>query len=184
MDEFNKDALISRIAAGERVKFLAFYGHAPAPSGEIGPDRFSQWSPTPFEVDGEFFKTAEHFMMAAKARLFGDEARRALVLEADSPGAAKAHGRAVRDFDQSVWEQEREAIVTAGSVAKFGADPELRAYLIGTGDRVLVEAAPRDRIWGVGMGRQDPDIERPDRWRGLNLLGFALMRARARLRDG
>lgn len=78
----------------------------------------------------------------------------------------------------------RVDIVRRGSVAKFKSTEVLRAYLVGTGKRVLVEASPRDRIWGVGMGRSNPLIERPSEWRGQNLLGFALMQARAELADG
>jgi len=74
-------------------------------------------------------------------------------------------------------------IVVAGSVAKFGHDPGLREFLLATGDRVLVEASPRDRVWGIGLGASSERAEDPRQWRGLNLLGFALMRARAALRE-
>jgi ribA/ribD-fused uncharacterized protein len=89
----------------------------------------------------------------------------------------------VRGFDQRAWEAAREPIVTEGNVHKFGSEPSLRAYLLATGDDVLVEASPRDRIWGIGMGASHGDARDPRRWRGSNLLGFALMRARARLRE-
>jgi len=56
--------------------------------------------------------------------------------------------------------------------------------LIATGDRVLVEASPRDTIWGIGMGASNPDAKDPTKWRGRNLLGFALMEARASLAAG
>lgn len=72
--------------------------------------------------------------------------------------------------------------MVAGSVHKFGGDPELREFLLNTGDRVLVEASPMDRIWGIGLAADDPRAENPASWRGLNLLGFALMDARAELR--
>ncbi len=65
-----------------------------------------------------------------------------------------------------------------GSTAKFAQNPELRDYLLGTGDRVLVEASPVDRIWGIGLTSQDEHARHPSAWRGLNLLGFALMDAR------
>ena len=71
---------------------------------------------------------------------------------------------------------------TEASVAKFSQHEDLNAYLLGTGDRVLVEASPLDRIWGIGMGAGNEHASSPDLWRGLNLLGFALMRARDILR--
>lgn len=81
-----------------------------------------------------------------------------------------------------MWERERFALVVAGSVHKFGQNAELREFLVNTGDRVLVEASPVDRIWGIGLAADDPRAENPASWRGLNLLGFALMDARAELR--
>lgn len=71
--------------------------------------------------------------------------------------------------------------MTEGNVHKFGQHADLRQYLLSTAGRVLVEASPRDRIWGIGLGREHADAERPDAWRGLNLLGFALMDVRERL---
>lgn len=70
------------------------------------------------------------------------------------------------------------------SVAKFSQNPAMGEFLLRTGERVLVEASPRDRIWGIGMGAANPDAEQPRKWRGQNLLGFALMAARAQLRAG
>jgi ribA/ribD-fused uncharacterized protein len=72
--------------------------------------------------------------------------------------------------------------VVRASLAKFGQNAELRSYLLETGDKVLVEASPVDRVWGIGLAADDPRAEQPSEWTGLNLLGFALMRARATLR--
>jgi ribA/ribD-fused uncharacterized protein len=72
--------------------------------------------------------------------------------------------------------------VTRGNVAKFGQHEDLRAFLLATDERVLVEASPRDAVWGIGLGASNPDARIPERWRGRNLLGFALMEARSRLR--
>ncbi len=176
------DELLADVAQGKRVKYLPFWGHRPRPDGRLGASCLSQWWPSPFTVDGVAYATAEHWMMAGKARLFGDaEAERAAV-SATSPAAAKKAGRLVRGFDEDVWTRERFALVVEGSVHKFGQDPELAGYLLGTGDRVLVEASPLDRIWGIGLAADDERVERPREWRGLNLLGFALMAARERLR--
>ncbi|MER5480026.1 NADAR family protein [Streptomyces sp. NPDC002734] len=169
------------MSSGTRVKFLHFWGHRPQSDGGVGAGCLSQWWPSPFTVDGRRYGTAEHWMMAAKARLFGDAEAENRILEADGPARAKNIGRTVRDFDEAVWERERFGIVVEGSVHKFAAHPELRAFLLGTGDRVLVESSPLDRVWGTGLAARDDGASDPARWRGLNLLGFALMEARERL---
>ncbi|MFJ5264593.1 NADAR family protein [Streptomyces sp. NPDC088387] len=176
------DALVREVRAGSRVKYLHFWGHRPLPDGRVGASCLSQWWPSAFTVAGVEYATAEHWMMAEKARLFGDAAAAERVLAAGHPAEAKKAGRLVRGFDDAVWERERFPIVVEGGVHKFGADPELRGFLLGTGARVLVEASPVDRIWGIGLAADAPAAQDPERWRGLNLLGFALMAARERLR--
>lgn len=121
-------------------------------------------------------------MMAEKARLFGDEVTRAEILKADGPKAAKQLGRSVKNFDDALWEEKRFEFVVEGNHAKFKQNPELGSFLIGTGDKVLVEASPLDRIWGIGLGANAASATDPRQWRGLNLLGFALMEVRSRLR--
>lgn len=175
------EALVSAVDSGTRVKYLHFWGHRPRQDGQVGASCLSQWWPSPFEVDGVSYATAEHWMMAGKARLFGDAAAERRALEAPNPALAKKAGRLVRDFDDSVWERERFAVVVEGSVHKFAAHPDLRAFLLGTGERVLVEASPLDRVWGIGLAADDERASDPERWRGPNLLGFALMAARERL---
>ncbi|WP_031090373.1 NADAR family protein [Streptomyces sp. NRRL WC-3549] len=175
--------LLARSARGERVKYLPFWGHRPRPDGRIGESCLSQWWPAPFTVDGVTYASAEHWMMAGKARLFGDAEAEARAVAAGSPAEAKKVGRLVRGFGEAVWARERFALVVAGSVHKFGQDPALQGYLLGTGGRVLVEASPMDRVWGIGLARDDPRAADPASWRGLNLLGFALMEARSRLRE-
>lgn len=176
------EALVREVRAGARVKYLHFWGHRPSPDGRIGTSCLSQWWPAPFTVDDVVYATAEHWMMAGKARLFGDAEAERRALTAAHPSQAKNAGRLVRDFDETRWERERFRIVVEGSVHKFSADPALRDYLLGTGERVLVEASPVDRVWGIGLAAADEAAADPERWRGPNLLGFALMEARERLR--
>lgn len=176
------EELCESIAAGEKAEFVLFYGHKPLPDGSIGKPCFSQWWPCHFEVNGDVYKTAEHFMMAEKARVFDDEEMRQEILKAEKPGQAKKFGRQVRGFDSEAWNQARSEIVVTGNVAKFGQNSEMREFLLGTGDAVLVEASPRDRIWGIGMGANHENAQHPKNWRGQNLLGFALMEARIQLR--
>ena len=178
----DRAALQAHVESGGRPKFMFFWGHQPERDGSVGPGCLSQWWPAAFTVDGREFATAEHYMMWRKAVLFGDDEAAAQVLTAGHPQIAKAYGRGVRDFDDSVWERERFGIVVDGSVAKFGQHADLRGFLLGTGDRVLVEASPRDTVWGIGLGAKNGRASVPAEWRGLNLLGFALMEARDRLR--
>ncbi|OAR22415.1 hypothetical protein A8W25_22465 [Streptomyces sp. ERV7] len=178
------DNLIAQVKDGERVEFLHFWGHAPRRDGTLGPSCFSQWWPSPFTVDGVEYATAEHWMMASKARLFADPEAERAALTASTPAEAKNAGRLVRGFDEEVWRRERYGIVVTGSVHKFGGSTALRTYLLSTGTRVLVEASPLDRIWGIGLAADAPEASDPANWRGQNLLGFALMETRERLRTG
>jgi len=166
---------------GGQPRYLFFWGHRAPPGGGVGPGCLSQWWPVSFTVDGLSYASAEHYMMAAKASLFGDETTASRVREAPHPGAAKALGREVAGFDEGEWSRHRFGIVVAGNLAKFGQHDDLRQFLRGTGDRVLVEAAPNDPIWGIGLAADDERAASPGTWLGLNLLGFALMEVRGRL---
>ncbi|MGC3864013.1 NADAR family protein [Micromonospora chersina] len=174
--------LTAAVHSGARVRYLHFWGHRPQRDGSVGAGCLSQWWPAPFTVDGRTYATAEHWMMWHKATLFGDDQVAERVLDAAHPHRAKALGRQVRGFDEATWAARRHDIVVAGSVAKFGQHEELGRFLLGTGERVLVEASPVDRVWGIGLAADDPRAADPARWRGPNLLGFALMDTRAALR--
>jgi len=163
------------------VKFLFFWGHQLERDGSIGKGCLSQWWPCSFVADGVTFASAEHYMMWRKALLFDDDAIASRVLAAASPGEAKALGREVSGFSEPVWVSERLEIVVAGNLAKFGQHPSLRSYLLGTASRVLVEASPLDRVWGIGLTADDQRATDPSSWQGLNLLGEALMEVRSRL---
>jgi ribA/ribD-fused uncharacterized protein len=177
-------ALLRRIEAGWSPKYLCFWGHRPKRGDAAGTHVLSQWWESAFEAGGIRYPTAEHYMMAEKARLFGDDATLARILEAGSPGAAKELGRWVTNFVEAEWEANRFDIVVRGNVAKFGQNEALRTYLLNTGGQVLVEASPVDPIWGAGLATGDPRIESPAQWPGANLLGFALMKVRAILSPG
>lgn len=177
------ESLCAAVVAGLSPKMVFFWGHT-AVTGVIGNECFSQWYGSPFVVGGERYPTAEHFMMAGKARLFGDEATAARIMVAADPAEVKKLGREVAGFDEAKWRDHRFAIVAAGSYAKFSQNPAIGAWLLATGSRVLVEASPTDRVWGIGLAANDPRAGEPREWQGLNLLGFALMHARAAIRAG
>lgn len=177
----DRPSLIKRIESGEKFDFLCFYGHAV--HSPVTKTCFSQWYPAPFTVDGVLYPTAEHWMMAGNALLFGDEDALERILVASDPKSAKAIGREVRGFDDKVWKANARRLVTEGNVHKFSQSAELKAFLLATGDAVLVEAAPRDQIWGIGLGQDNPRALDPTQWRGQNLLGFALMDVREKLHN-
>ncbi len=173
--------LAAAIDRGERPKYVFFWGHTPGAPGIVGKECLSQWYPSPFEVDGVIYATAEHYMMAEKARLFGDDDALARILSVEHPGAAKRSGREVKRFEESTWQSARIEVALRGNGAKFEQHKALRALLLRTGERVLVEASPIDPIWGIGLAATDERVMHPLRWPGENLLGFALMEVRNRL---
>jgi len=144
-------------------------------------DMFSNWYRSDFVVKGIRFNCVEQFMMYCKAKLFADEATAKKILEAGHPRDQKALGRLVGGYDDSVWAERRTRIVTHGCYAKFSQNPSLQEALLATAGTLLVEASPYDKIWGVGLGKDDPRIKDPALWRGQNLLGHALTEVRSRL---
>jgi ribA/ribD-fused uncharacterized protein len=165
---------------GNKVKYIFFWEHTKPKSG-VSKSCFSQWYDSPFESEGNHFMTAEHFMMYQKAVLFNDDQASQRLLAANNPGEAKAIGREVIGFNPQIWELNRFDIVVAANMAKFSSHPELKDFLLNTGDRILVEASPVDAIWGIGLAEDDPACENPNLWKGENLLGFALMVVRDQL---
>lgn len=215
---------------GESFRFYHFYGHKPPESG-VDASCLSQWFLHQFIVDGIAYKSAEHWMMAEKARLFQDDASLAQILECETPREAKKLGRQVSNFDTKTWGERCFDIVVAGNRAKF-QDLPLREFLVSTAYAVereadsateldssgslslaaeeretyqtqvaestetynnareqaalpsmLVEAAPRDCIWGIGLGARNEKASDPTRWRGSNLLGFVLTQVREEIRQ-
>lgn len=175
------DELRLRFNLGERLDFVFFWGHQPSSHGIITASCFSQWYDAAFEVEGQRYPTAEHFMMAEKAALFGDKATQSQILQATNPGAAKALGREVKEFDEAVWLQHRFDIVVRGNMEKFKQHQDLQLFLLQTEPRVLVEASPVDSVWGIGLAANHENASNPNHWKGLNLLGFALMEVRRAL---
>jgi len=175
--------LRKNIASGVHFEYLYFWGHKTNTwDTRVTKACLSQWYPSPFVVDGISYPTAEHWMMAAKARLFKDNKALEAILETKDPREAKAFGREVRKFDQSVWMKNCRRLVTEGNIAKFGAHETLRHFLNATGSKILVEASPDDTLWGIGMTADDPRAKSPRTWAGENLLGFSLIDVRDHMR--
>ena len=123
-------------------------------------------------------------MMAWKAKVSCDDNNATLnkILAAKSPSEAKKLGRSIPHINWSVWNEAKVNVVIQGNIHKFSQHSDLAQFLRESGDKILVEASPNDNIWGIGMGRDNPNAQNPARWgKGDNLLGFALMEVRDRL---
>ena len=165
------------LSSGGQHTFLHFWGHRPTP-WQTTKACLSQWYECVFIVDGDIYSSAKQFMMAEKARLMGDRETRALIMNTDDPREIKKLGRKVRNFDSRLWDSHKFDIVVNGNYHKFSQNPEMRDFLISTAGKVLVEASPYDDIWGIGLEASHPDASDPSKWKGTNLLGFALMAVR------
>jgi ribA/ribD-fused uncharacterized protein len=136
----------SRAALGQQAQpMYMFWGHAE----DNGKSFLSQWYPSPFSHHGMRYSCAEQWMMSEKARIFGDEETRALILAASGPKEMKNLGRQIKGFSEEQWLRYREMVVLKGTLLKFSQNPQLLASLLAT-EGILVEASPYDAVWGIG----------------------------------
>lgn len=149
--------------------FVFFYGNK---------DNFSNFYKTNFTVEGVTFCCGEQFVMYSKAMLFKDYDIAEKIMSETAPAKMKALGRKVKNFDDEVWADNRENMTYIGLLAKYKQNQDLMAELLSTGNREIVEASPRDKVWGIGMGVGNTEIEDKDKWKGQNILGKILMKVR------
>ena len=128
----------------------------------------SNWYSSLFTLDGVSFSSMEQYMMYRKALCFGDEKIAAQILAENHVAQIKALGRDVSGYVESLWNGVRQIAA-------------LEEALKSTGNALLAECAVKDRIWGIGLSMHDPDRFDMAKWRGQNLLGYALMMAREKL---
>lgn len=132
---------------------------------------------------GRQWDSSEAYFMAQKLWFHGWESLAGFCLRSsDCPGLCKSLGRRINNYNELAWSRARYAYMLKAVTMKFLQNPDLAGLLLGTGDRVLVEASPIDPWWGVGTGTDHPDILTPSRWKGTNLLGTCLMEVRRFLR--
>jgi ribA/ribD-fused uncharacterized protein len=166
---------------GNNLKYLFFWGHQPSEDGSIIKTCLSQWWKSDFSIETDEYCCMEQYMMAEKAKLFEDKDVLEEIMKSRYPKQIKELGRKVRNFDDEVWKKKRYSIILNGNYSKFIQNDGLKQFLLQTKNRVIVEASPYDRIWGIGMSADDKAINNPLEWKGQNLLGFALMEVRDEL---
>lgn len=141
----------------------------------------SNWYPSKFTVNDVDFSSMEQYMMYKKAVCFGDKDMANKILATDAVAEIKAFGRLVANYNESYWNGVRQIVVFEGLTAKFSQNEGLKAKLKATDNSILAECAVKDRIWGIGLSMNNPDRLQIDKWKGQNLLGYALMMVRERL---
>lgn len=176
------DKLLLMKADWKLSDFVFFWGHIDRDHGQAK-SCLSQWYPCFFVVDGRYYNSTEQYMMAEKARVFGDETVRQQILAEYNQMTIKKLGRKVKNYDDAIWKSVRFDVVVKGNLAKFSQNERLKSYLLSTADKIIVEASPKDDVWGIGLEESAIDIINPLKWKGTNLLGFALMEVRDLLKE-
>lgn len=143
----------------------------------------SQWYMLPMIIDNINFVCAEQYMMYSKAILFNDKDIANKILVTNNPKIMKQLGRQIKNFNDIVWNKNRESIVYKGNVAKFSQNKVLKNKLLATKNKTLVEASPYDLLYGVGLNAQVASKTDESKWPGLNLLGKILMQVRETIKD-
>lgn len=171
------------------LRIIPFCSHKPDKYDDPEHAFYSNWAQSPFQMNNVHFHSVEQYMMYEKALLFGDTevAKTVMSLDYETPDGLpderwdsqlkeiKALGRKVNGFDSKVWDAKCYGIVLIGVAAKFKQNKEHLAKLIETNDALICEAASYDKIWGIGMNRDDPRVQNPLEWQGKNLLGDCIM---------
>ena len=142
----------------------------------------SNWHMVNFTVGDISFSSMEQYMMYRKAICFHDGEIASKILATDDVAEIKNLGRQVAGYDDSIWSGIRQIVVYEGLLAKFSQNKDLKDSLLGTGEAILAECAVKDRIWGIGLSMNDSARFDVGKWKGRNLLGYALMMVREKLK--
>lgn len=177
LDQVRKD-----YRSGKNLKYCMFWKAQSTSDDSVNKGCLSQWHKSHFFSVTNHYCCMEQFMMFQKAKLFDDQEMMQQILSCNKPNKIKGLGQKVRNFDEIVWSKAKYAIVLNGNYQKFSQNPHLKKFLLQTNDKILVEASPYDAIWGIKMDESDANAHNPLKWRGQNLLGFALMEVRDALR--
>ena len=127
-------------------------------------------------------KFSEKAIMLCKASLMNDLDAYENIKNCNTPEETKKLGRTVSPWNQELWDKNICYIAREVTLAKFSQNEEYKYALLATENYLIAEAAPRDKIWGIGMGVKNPELINPTKWKGSNILGWALMEVRNKLK--
>ena len=157
---------------GKRVD--AVYFHKPEePYGFL-----SNWYLSDIEVDGQQFTSTEQYIMFRKCMILGDTDAAQQVMATNDPAEQQMIGQHAKCYNDAVWSGLCQVVAMRGLLAKFTQHDDLRQWLLSTGNAYLVECARTDRRWACGIGLKDDARHDITKWKGRNILGFALMEVR------
>jgi len=139
---------------------------------------FSNWYPSNFVYGDIMYCCGEQYMMHRKALLFKDAVAAKCIMDTKVPKEHQSLGRIVQNYVDSKWADVRYEVMAAGLYCKFDQNPKLKAALLNTGNTIMAEASPYDKIWGIGMAATDSGVENQNNWKGQNLSGKVLMEVR------
>jgi ribA/ribD-fused uncharacterized protein len=180
-EKYNKEWIKEELEKGSDIDYIFFWGHT-SKSTDLTKSCFSQWSNHSFIINSITYSTAEHWMMANKALLFKSRNIYESILNEKDPKSIKQLGREIINFSDLEWNKYKYEIVKIGNFHKFNQNPKLKEFLLNTKDKIIVEASPSDSVWGIGLSEDQNDKWNVYSWPGKNLLGFALMEIRDKIK--
>lgn len=177
--------LLEKANNSEPIEYLFFWGHQPKSDGSLTDACLSPWydNNSAFEIDGITYRSAEQWLKSEKARLFDDDEMVHRIRKAKTAAKAEKLGRLVQPYDEKKWFKHARDLFVQGNLEKFKQNETLKQFLLDTGDKVIAEASPLDKIWGTGFTRSHKKAANPQAWEGANWSGFGLMTVRDLLRD-
>jgi hypothetical protein len=127
---------------------------------------------------GVTFPTSEHYFMYYKCLHFDADNQEVLnaIANAPTPSKVKQLGRQVQNYNDEEWNRVRYDVMKDALLLKFSQNEIIRGRLL-KDHRLLIEASPYDRIWGIGYGPSQAPSVSPEFY-GQNLLGKCLMEVR------
>ena len=143
-------------------KFVLFFSNK---------DICSNFYPCNITHNGEKFISSEQLFMYLKAKFFKDEEIAKKILLSKTPKEAKSYGREIKNYNNEIWDKERDNIMLTALSYKFDCVSKFREFLKNNKTKIFVEASPYDSIWGIKLSEDNPDAINPNKWRGENRLG-------------
>lgn len=138
----------------------------------------SNWYPSDFAIDGINFSSVEQYIMYRKCLILGEEDIAKQILLTDDVALQQKLARNTNKYSETIWNGMRQIVVMRGLIAKFSQNEDLLKMLADTQDAYLVECAWSDKVWACGIGIDSDDKQDMSKWKGKNILGFALMEVR------